>query len=747
MVKPYNIKKKNRKNRRDKEKQKNQKTETKTENNTSEKANIVYTKIRKADNLWIGIALAITMGISFWTRLFSTRFNVLIGYDVFYFFRKAQNFVAGELPEMDEMIATVPRNFRADDTMGIPWVTATISRIFNIELFTVYEYFGPFMAVLIVGLIFALTYLWWKNKYLSVTCAFLAGLSPAVIFRTTGSYVEKDTMGLMWAMLFFVLATLLVTTKDKRIWMVSIVGIPLTMMAYVNTFGNFFFIPISIGAYLFIKPLFEKETPTTVKDWIQKDSNIYILVGLLMVSSVIYVLFGVPAYELGTPDVTRVYLGGVGLLSGAIANLMFGIVKNRLYYLGILVGGAIAMTAFVTFVLGYNFLGHIFQSDIVGISGQRQNAGLNDFNQKFYILWPISIFGALYGVYKALTKENIKSKTENWLEPKQTFNVENTLPISLYGVWIFLSVYMLRNTFFGGAFIAIMAGYTIYALYDLASIKSVKYGLVISLLALGTIAPLTASNGIAYSQTIQPHTNEQWQEALEWIRTNTPEDEVICNWWDYGYWMQTLGERRTISDGMQRDQQNWIGGFARFLASTEEESLKVLEQMEKDAYEATGNEFKLNYVVVDPTMLIKTTVLNTRLGEDVFRVDSMRYAGMETIDNRHTYYFLAQNYQASLVESQGTFAAYLDDLNTGARYGIRDVVIEFSGRNNSRISVEYQNIPIIEQTMYFSTIGLANLIPERLEETMFIRMIVYEDTELYELVFDNGYVKIYKVIR
>ena len=37
-----------------------------------------------------------------------------------------------------------------------------------------------------------------------------------------------------------------------------------------------------------------------------------------------------------------------------------------------------------------------------------------------------------------------------------------------------------------------------------------------------------------------------WLDALEWIKNNTPKDAVVASWWDYGYWIQTLGERATL---------------------------------------------------------------------------------------------------------------------------------------------------------------------------------------------------------
>tara|TARA_Y100000590_G_scaffold434119_1_gene551957 strand:- start:1064 stop:3343 length:2280 start_codon:yes stop_codon:yes gene_type:complete len=44
------------------------------------------------------------------------------------------------------------------------------------------------------------------------------------------------------------------------------------------------------------------------------------------------------------------------------------------------------------------------------------------------------------------------------------------------------------------------------------------------------------------------HTSNDWPEAMSWLKNNTPSDAVIASWWDYGYWITTLGERTTLVD-------------------------------------------------------------------------------------------------------------------------------------------------------------------------------------------------------
>jgi asparagine N-glycosylation enzyme membrane subunit Stt3 len=48
---------------------------------------------------------------------------------------------------------------------------------------------------------------------------------------------------------------------------------------------------------------------------------------------------------------------------------------------------------------------------------------------------------------------------------------------------------------------------------------------------------------------IPSYYNQQWQNAMGWVRNETPKNAVFASWWDYGYWLQSVGERATVTDG------------------------------------------------------------------------------------------------------------------------------------------------------------------------------------------------------
>ena len=71
--------------------------------------------------------------------------------------------------------------------------------------------------------------------------------------------------------------------------------------------------------------------------------------------------------------------------------------------------------------------------------------------------------------------------------------------------------------------------------------------LIISIIFSGySFYKVTSAQAEVFAPTVY---TQQWQKAMQWVRENTPEDAVFGHWWDYGYWVQTIGERATVLDG------------------------------------------------------------------------------------------------------------------------------------------------------------------------------------------------------
>jgi dolichyl-diphosphooligosaccharide---protein glycosyltransferase len=93
----------------------------------------------------------------------------------------------------------------------------------------------------------------------------------------------------------------------------------------------------------------------------------------------------------------------------------------------------------------------------------------------------------------------------------------------------------------------------------------------------GTKIPPTILNG---GSNYNIATND-WLEAMDWLKTNTPEDSKVLSWWDYGYWITTLGQRTTFADNATIDTAA-IQKIARILLSPPDEAWKALQEMDAD---------------------------------------------------------------------------------------------------------------------------------------------------------------------
>lgn len=66
----------------------------------------------------------------------------------------------------------------------------------------------------------------------------------------------------------------------------------------------------------------------------------------------------------------------------------------------------------------------------------------------------------------------------------------------------------------------------------------------------------------------------QWQKAMAWVRENTPENAVFGHWWDYGYWLQSIGKRATVLDGGNA-QGNWNRMMGRYVLTSPDDKVSL----------------------------------------------------------------------------------------------------------------------------------------------------------------------------
>ena len=91
---------------------------------------------------------------------------------------------------------------------------------------------------------------------------------------------------------------------------------------------------------------------------------------------------------------------------------------------------------------------------------------------------------------------------------------------------------------------------------------------------LTNMPPTILNGGSGY-----PVATNDWLDALDWIKHNTPKDAVVAAWWDYGYWISTMSERATIADNATISTRV-IENIAKMLLNNPDDAWHSLNEMQ-----------------------------------------------------------------------------------------------------------------------------------------------------------------------
>lgn len=153
-------------------------------------------------------------------------------------------------------------------------------------------------------------------------------------------------------------------------------------------------------------------------------------------------------------------------------------------------------------------------------------------------------------------------------------------------IWFLVNIIMaktaIRLLFVFSQIIAVLWAYFFIQIADyLKKLKKDRFkliGYVVILIFIVSIFANYAKADLDQSKNVGPSYNGQWQMAMAWVRENTPKDAVFAHWWDYGYWVQTGGERATITDGGNNvGAWNYFMGRHVLTGQSETEALEFLK--------------------------------------------------------------------------------------------------------------------------------------------------------------------------
>ncbi len=79
----------------------------------------------------------------------------------------------------------------------------------------------------------------------------------------------------------------------------------------------------------------------------------------------------------------------------------------------------------------------------------------------------------------------------------------------------------------------------------------------------------------------QPVELHDWQEGMQFLIEETDEDAVIAAWWDYGYWIEAIGNRTTLVDNATTNSTQ-IAWVAAAFMSPPENATKIFKMLGAD---------------------------------------------------------------------------------------------------------------------------------------------------------------------
>ncbi len=203
--------------------------------------------------------------------------------------------------------------------------------------------------------------------------------------------------------------------------------------------------------------------------------------------------------------------------------------------------------------------------------------GDNSISKFVYFGTGILFIGSLIYYYIRYNKENNRSFE------KIDFGL--ILLFSFFMLSLFTARSAIRLIMVLGTIVPVFVGYLI--IKSIEKFKETKDetwkiilgALVILILLLSIFTFWTFYQSItaqAYS-FIPSHYNQQWQKAMKWVRDETPKDAVFSHWWDYGYWVQSIGNRATVLDGGNMiSYWNYLMGRLVLTGDNQQDALEFL---------------------------------------------------------------------------------------------------------------------------------------------------------------------------
>jgi dolichyl-diphosphooligosaccharide--protein glycosyltransferase len=525
-------------------------------------------------------------------------------FDSFFNFRATEYVVENGFSEYfewhdDKTWYPTGRNVSHSSQFMLHVTTAITYQIFGGNL-SLYDYTILFPAVigsLTVVVIFGLVRLF-GGTLAGLIASLLFAISLPILLRGSIGWFKSEPLGIFYGVLGLYLFLSAIKSKNKKIAFVKIISGAIVLSFAISSWGGNQFFIIPIGLFLLALPFVNKDHKFLL--W---GIPLFVGVFLLITGSFErpgpHFVFGLGGVVLGIPTIfliSSIFLHKITKGKNFVRNGLLFLLLIMIIGTSVLTINSILIengeSEFIS-IPSFRYLNamnpFLTSSDPLVDSIAEHASTSIDYSFLFHSVW--MIFAGI-GIWLLLSKKN--SENENLV--KNDMKVFSLI-IGITGIYV--SSVFIRLEVFASISLIILASIGLSILtkeifkINLNQkknylIKILYVVIIISLFVIPLVSP-EKSNWINIHDlpaTIytgasnSPPTND-WLEAMEWIKLNTPENSKIASWWDYGYWITTLSDRTTYVDNATLNTKE-IQKMATMFMSPPEHSWKILKEMDAD---------------------------------------------------------------------------------------------------------------------------------------------------------------------
>ncbi len=424
--------------------------------------------------------------------------------------------------------------------------------------------------------------------------ALFFSVSLPLILRGTIGWFKSEPLGLFFGILatYFLLSG--INSKNKKIAIIKLIIAGISIPLSISAWGGSQFFIIPIGIFFLALPFVRSDHKFIV--WaIPLFTATAVLVSLSFERLSSNFIFGLAGASLIIPTIFIIICTFIQSKSNENKKTRNGLLFLTSFLIVGICALIINVNAKFLSIPSFRYLNAInpFLTTSVPLIDSVAEHASTTIQQSFLFHSILMIFAGL-GVWLILKNHKIKNSS---------FIKNDMILFSLiFGlIGIYVSSAFVRLEVFASLSLIILASIGLSVLVkdilnNTASKKFrnliIKFSFISGIIILLVIPTSFPSNGNWVTAAKTPPTilnggtsytvsTSDWLESMEWIKNNTPKDAVIASWWDYGYWISTLGERATIADNSTLST-GVIERLAKMFFSSPEEGWNILRDVQAD---------------------------------------------------------------------------------------------------------------------------------------------------------------------